>query len=173
VNVLDDQQIVHRGRELPKGGDDRVGEDVFVVPGIDLATWFLPADGVDEEGAIGRQTAGRLLHVGAVVPGTDVLHQTDRDDGIVATGRFAVVLQAEFDRQLGVALLRPPALLARYRVADDRRQARAGAACPSATDSQNIEDCHGPKSSPTRAESQGARRLDSMKYPPPATEDAP
>ena len=69
--------------------------------------------------AAGRQAAHRLLHVGAVVLGTDVLHEADRDHRVVAARGVAVVVEADVDGQVPVVLLRPRHLLARHGVADD------------------------------------------------------
>src|ERR1017187_3291677 len=72
-----------------------------------------------------------------------MLHESNGNDGIVAAGRFAVVVQSDVDRQLRMALLGPGPLLARDRVADDAGPVVLGGECREAAPAAaKVEDAH-------------------------------
>src|SRR5699024_10325674 len=100
---------------------DAAGKDVFADPRIGRRAAFVAADAVHERQPAGLQTRPDQLEEAVIVRRTDVFEQADADHAVEilrAGHRFAVVLQADIDRQTLADTARVVDLLAADVVAD-------------------------------------------------------
>ena len=99
VPVLHDKQPFHGLAELGDRGRHAVGKDVLDHPGIAGGHTLAAADGVNKGDAALLEAAIDNLHISAIVLVADVLHDADRDHGVVGAFYLAIVLQAQLDGQ--------------------------------------------------------------------------